>query len=176
MSANLLVTRRLLTFSESKTRFLMAAFCLKIVEENQRPRLLPGTVGVFGRTVGMTRRIQVIAHYRKATTRQAALGLLLVLLLAAFGLTESRTALRGQDAEVKDKPPAKTPATTVKIAGVCRDENGKPLKDVHVALYQVDYRKLSRGATARGCDRRRGTFYAARFARARGPKSASLMR
>jgi beta-lactamase regulating signal transducer with metallopeptidase domain/5-hydroxyisourate hydrolase-like protein (transthyretin family) len=116
---------------------------LKVVEENQRPGLLPGAVGVFGRTLALTRRIHMIAHYQRGTARQAALGLGLLLLLAAFGLTESQSSLRGQDAEVKDKPAALAPAAPVNLAGVCRDEDGKPLKDVHVELYQVDNRKLT---------------------------------
>ena len=116
---------------------------LKIVEDLKRPVQLPGAVGVFGGARALTRRIQMIARYRRAAKWQKALGAVLVVLLFIFGLCESQSALRGQDAKEKEKPAAAAPDASVKIAGVCSDENGKPLKDVHVALYQVDYRKLT---------------------------------
>ena len=68
---------------------------------------------------------------------------MLVLLLFVFGLCESQSALRGQDAKEKEKPAATTPDAKVKIAGVCSDENGKPLKDIRVVLYRENYRKLT---------------------------------
>ena len=112
---------------------------LKIVEDLKRPVQLPGAVGVFGGTRTLTRRIQMIARYRRAAKWQKALGAVLVVLLFIFGLCESQSALRGQDAKEKEKPAATAPDAKVKIAGVCRDENGKPLKDVRVVLYHEDY-------------------------------------
>ena len=45
---------------------------LKIVEDLKRPVQLPGAVGVFGGTRALTRRIQMIARYRRAAKWQKA--------------------------------------------------------------------------------------------------------
>ena len=116
---------------------------LKIVENLKRPVRLPGAVGVFGGTRALTRRIQMIARYQRAAKWQQALGAVVVVLLFIFGLCESQSTLRGQDAKEKEKPAAAAPDAKVKIAGVCSDENGKPLKDVHVELYEEDFHKLT---------------------------------
>ncbi len=116
---------------------------LKIVEYLKRPVQLPGAVGVFGGTLALTRRIHMIARYRRAAKWQKALGAALVLLLFIFGMCENGPFVRGQDAKEKEKPSAAAPEASEKFAGVCRDEDGKPLKDVHVVLYLENYRKLA---------------------------------
>ena len=47
----------------------------------------------------------------------------------------------GKTPKRKTKPAAAAPMPSVKIAGVCSDENGKPLKDVHVELYQEEFQQ-----------------------------------
>ncbi len=116
---------------------------LKIVEDVKRPVQLPGAVGVFGGAAALTRRIHMIARYRRCTRWQELFGWMLLMLLFLFGFCERQADVRGQDAKTKDTPVAETPDAKVKIAGVCRDENDKPLKDVHVELYQDDFGKMT---------------------------------
>jgi beta-lactamase regulating signal transducer with metallopeptidase domain/5-hydroxyisourate hydrolase-like protein (transthyretin family) len=115
---------------------------LKVAQQLSAPAPLPGAVGVLGKDRSLVRRIHMIATYRKPTAAGKALGALLLLALAALGLTDAvaqapdKTSTDQTHAAVKE-PEAKTLA----ITGVCQDEEGKPLAGVQVVLYRQDFRK-----------------------------------
>jgi beta-lactamase regulating signal transducer with metallopeptidase domain/5-hydroxyisourate hydrolase-like protein (transthyretin family) len=114
---------------------------LKIVEFIQTPGLLSGAVGVSGRDLALTRRIQMIACYRKPSAASAMLGGVLVLVLAASGWTDAGRADQAREAVPADPGAGDqtAPGKTVTVAGVCRDETGKPLPGVRVVVYREDF-------------------------------------
>ncbi len=128
---------------------------LKVVEQLRPVAPGPGAVGVFGQDASLTRRIRMIADYRKPTVFGTILGGILVLLMAVLGLTDAaeapgaaETNSDGQAAAAAPRAEDGTPvpAATLTIAGRCADEDGRPLKGIKVELYRVDYtqRKLER--------------------------------
>jgi beta-lactamase regulating signal transducer with metallopeptidase domain/5-hydroxyisourate hydrolase-like protein (transthyretin family) len=116
---------------------------LKVADQLAAWAALPGAVGVFGKGRYLVRRIHMIADYRKPTAAGKVLGGLLLLTLAAFGLTDAAA-----EPALPGVPEPTLPATnadnekTLTVAGVCQDEDGKPLAEVRVVLYREDYRKL----------------------------------
>src|SRR5439155_5156007 len=90
------------------------------------------------------RRIHMIAGYRRPTAAGKALGGLLLLLMGAFGLTDSG-AEPARKAGTDQAPPAPKVANAraFAVTGVCRDEEGKPLSGVRVVLYRENYLALN---------------------------------
>jgi beta-lactamase regulating signal transducer with metallopeptidase domain/5-hydroxyisourate hydrolase-like protein (transthyretin family) len=114
---------------------------LKVAEQLSASAPLPGAVGVYCKDRSLVRRIHMIAHYRKPTAAAKALGALLLLLMAAFGLTDALAEPPPKGGTDQAPPPATGGnAKTSTIGGVCNDEEGKPLAGVKVALYRQDYR------------------------------------
>ena len=116
---------------------------LKVAQQLSRPAPLPGAVGVLGKDRSLVRRIRMIATYKKPTVARMALGALLLLALAALGLTDA--AAQAPNKPGTDQAPAavKEPeAKNLTITGVCQDEEGKPLAGVQVVLYRRDPQKL----------------------------------
>jgi beta-lactamase regulating signal transducer with metallopeptidase domain/5-hydroxyisourate hydrolase-like protein (transthyretin family) len=111
---------------------------LRIAQQLAAPTS-PATVGIFGRHHHLTRRIQMIARYRKPTAARRALGVLLVVIVAALGLTDG-TATPPAGGDAGGAKAGRGPAT---LAGVAQDETGKPLAGVRVRLYREDYQELS---------------------------------
>jgi beta-lactamase regulating signal transducer with metallopeptidase domain/5-hydroxyisourate hydrolase-like protein (transthyretin family) len=117
---------------------------LRVAQQLSAQAPLPGAVGVLGKDRSLVRRIHMIATYRKPTAAGKVLGALLLLALAALGLTDAaaqapvKTVTNQAPASVKE--PEGKPLT---IAAVCQDEDGKPLAGVQVTLYRRDPQKLT---------------------------------
>lgn len=132
---------------------------LKIVEQLNVPAHLPGTVEMFAPRLSLTRRIDMIASHRKPTRTARALGILLVLLLIAVGLTDARIAGRGPGKEERESDPSRPKAEgTIVLAGVCQDENGAALEDVQVTVYREDFMQMKAERVREGKTDRRGHF------------------
>jgi beta-lactamase regulating signal transducer with metallopeptidase domain/5-hydroxyisourate hydrolase-like protein (transthyretin family) len=117
---------------------------LKVAQQLSAPTPLPGAVGVLGKDRSLVRRIRMIATYRKPTAVGKALGALLLLALAALGLTDAAAQAPSKTGEDQAPAAVKAPeGKTIAIAGVCQDEEGKPLAGVQVALYRRDNRKTT---------------------------------
>jgi beta-lactamase regulating signal transducer with metallopeptidase domain/5-hydroxyisourate hydrolase-like protein (transthyretin family) len=117
---------------------------LKVAQQLSAPIPLPGAVGVLGKDRSLVRRIRMIATYRKPTAAGKAMGALLLLALAALGLTD--TAAQAPNKTITNQAPAsvKEPeGRALTIAAVCQDEEGKPLSGVQVVLYRRDPQKLA---------------------------------
>src|SRR5205807_846809 len=110
---------------------------LKVAEQASALTPLPGGAGVFARDRSLVRRIHMIANYRKPTAAGKALGALLLLMLAAFGLTDAVAQPDTKTGTTKGTPAVKRPdARTVAIAGICLDDDNKALPGVQVVLYR----------------------------------------
>jgi beta-lactamase regulating signal transducer with metallopeptidase domain/5-hydroxyisourate hydrolase-like protein (transthyretin family) len=118
----------------------------------------PAAVGVFGRKRSLTRRIEMIANHRPAGIRGTLVGATALGAFVLCGLTDARppapavakSALMADSAAASNAKQADTadnaaPAgaqakqaegETISIRGVCRDENGKPLRGVRVTLFR----------------------------------------
>src|SRR5207302_8104514 len=62
---------------------------LKIASQPVFPAMLSGVVGAFVKDRSLVRRIHMIADYRKPKAAENALGVLLLVVLGAFGLTNA---------------------------------------------------------------------------------------
>jgi beta-lactamase regulating signal transducer with metallopeptidase domain/5-hydroxyisourate hydrolase-like protein (transthyretin family) len=112
---------------------------LKVAGRLSVPAPLAGVVGVFGKDRSLVRRIHMIANYRKQTVTGTNLGACLLVLLTAFGLTDAAVAPAHPAGESSDLAEAMAEGgETCTIAGVCKDEAGKPLAGVRVVLYRDD--------------------------------------
>jgi 5-hydroxyisourate hydrolase-like protein (transthyretin family) len=84
----------------------------------------------------------MIATYRKPTAAGKVLGAVLLLALAALGLTDAVAQAPNKTGTDQAPVAVKKPeAETLAIAGICQDEEGKPLSGVQVVLYSRDHRK-----------------------------------
>ncbi len=113
---------------------------LKVAERRSASVLIPGTVEVFGKNQSLVRRIHVIAKFKKPMVAGKVLGWLAILGLAAIGLTDAIAQAPGDKGKEPVPPAAKKEDTAKKIsiAGVCRDEEGKPISGAQVMLYRED--------------------------------------
>jgi beta-lactamase regulating signal transducer with metallopeptidase domain/5-hydroxyisourate hydrolase-like protein (transthyretin family) len=106
---------------------------VKVAEQAAVFTPLLGGVGVFARDQSLVRRIRMIANYRYPTLISKALGALLLVVLAALGLTDAEarpTAARtvAASTEPDDK--------TVTATGFCLDKDEKPVSGARVTLYR----------------------------------------
>lgn len=132
---------------------------LKSAELLRMPAPMPGAIEVFAPRFSLTRRIHMIANYRKPTRTRRVLGSLLVLLLIAGGLTDARSGGPGPENEDKGSNPSQPAAKDpLLLAGVCQDENGVALKDVQVAVYREDFRQLKAERLREGTTDDQGRF------------------
>src|SRR5262249_25873590 len=104
---------------------------------------LRGAVGVFGKGRSLVGRIHMIAHYRKPSIIETVLGVLLFLVLGAFGLTDVVAEVpRKTDVDPAPAAAKAEDTATPAIAGFCQDEAGKPLSGVRVFLFREDQETL----------------------------------
>jgi beta-lactamase regulating signal transducer with metallopeptidase domain/5-hydroxyisourate hydrolase-like protein (transthyretin family) len=117
---------------------------LRVAQQLSAPAPLPGAVGVLGKDRSLVRRIRMIATYRKPTAGGKMLGALLLLALAALGLTDAVAQTPNKTGTDQAPATVKAPeGKTLVIAGICQDEEGKTLSGVQVALYRRDNRNAT---------------------------------
>ncbi|HEV3384682.1 MAG TPA: M56 family metallopeptidase, partial [Gemmata sp.] len=130
---------------------------LSVAKRVLTPVRIPGLVGALINDHSLVRRILMIAKFQTPRITDKIVGVILILALAAVGLTDAGAGpVRGDDPA---PPPTekKEPAANVVLTGICEDETGKALSGVQVFLYrpdkltskEVQFRKLETGADGR---------------------------
>jgi beta-lactamase regulating signal transducer with metallopeptidase domain/5-hydroxyisourate hydrolase-like protein (transthyretin family) len=104
------------------------------------PAPLPGAAGVFSNDHSLVRRIRMIASYRKPAWTRIFFGALLVMVMAAFGLTEAVVIASPAVVEPKVNTSSGDDTKSKTLSGICKDVDGKPLTGVEVVLYRNSLR------------------------------------